>query len=451
MTTSPRNPASPGEPARRYSEGMSKTKTAAGVLVLWVLAMFIQSRLDPRRHYFNPLLEQGKTVNFIEQIKQNAFGPSMLGFREVAAGMLWVKADELFHEGRYADLVPYFSLVTFIDPHQVDVYSTGAWHLMYNFGDARLATQGQAFLDEGIANNPNVWDLYFQRGWVTFDWPVEDYKASLPFFLQSLEHPGVNGEPGPPYLGHIVAHNLERLGRLEDAKNRWRQSIATAEEELARAKATGSASDISYWQQERDVSRMNLDRIVVREVSRADVATHPLDLRLKASVKKVKPRVLQVNAELTGLPRMFSTEDGTESNARVEVVLQDKDYDRLLAEHESDFTWITENLTRFRSIYNIVEANGVVSGAGKPYIPVELDKDPMLEPPRPAAALYPLASEEYELIVRMDPSVRRQPREVQDLLGWTGEGLKNSPQVKTGVSGQRLLEIRIPLKREDIV
>jgi len=451
MVTTPNNTAPTVEPARRYGEGMSRTKTAVAVLVLWVAAMFIQSRLDPRRHYFNPLLEQGKTVNFIEQIKQNAFGPSMLGFREVAAGMLWVKADELFHEGRYEDLVPYFSLVTFIDPHQVDVYSTGAWHLMYNFGDPRMATQGQAFLDEGRANNPNVWDLHFQRGWVTFDWPVEDYKSALPFMVEATKYPGVNGQLGPPFLGHLVAHNLERLGRLEESKAQWRKSIETAEAKLAAAKKSDDKSEITYWQQERDVSQMNLDRIIVREVSRADVKSNPRDVRIEASYKKVEPRVLRVDAKVLGLPQMVSADDGSESNARLEIILQDKNYDALLAKHKDDFEWVTKNLTKYRSIYNIVESNGNVTMGGKPGVRVELNKDPMLEPPRPASKLFPLQSEEYELILRLDPSVRRQPKEVQDVLGWTGEGLKASPQVKTGISGQRIVEMRIPLKKEDIV
>lgn len=429
---------------------MSRALTAAIVLVLWVSAGFVQSRLDPRRPYYNPLLQEGKTVNFIEQIKQNAFGPSMLGFREVAAGMLWVKADELFHQGKYQDLVPYFSLVTFIDPHQVDVYSTGAWHLMYNFGDARLMRQGQAFLDEGIQNNKTIWDLHFQRGWVTFDWPVEDYKSSLPFFEDAATKPGVNGEPAPPFVRHIVAHNLERLGRVEEAKAAWRESADIAQRALDKATAEKDESDIAYWQQERDLSQANLNRVVVREVARADATANARDIRLSASVKRVEPRVLEVQAKMAGLPPLIS-EFGEELNARVEIVVQDKDYDAQLAAHKDDFPWVLANLTKFRSIYNIVETNGTVTEKGSPRIRIELNKDPMLDPPRPATELYPLKSEEYELILRFDPSVRRQPKEVQDVLGWTGEGLKANPQVKKGVSGQNIVEIRIPLKREDIV
>jgi tetratricopeptide (TPR) repeat protein len=428
---------------------MSKTKTAAAVLVLWVLAMVVQSQLDPRRHYYNPMLEKGARANFVESLRENAFGASFLGFREVVAGMLWVKADELFHEGRYQELVPYFSLVTFMDPHQTDVYSTGAWHLMYNFGDPRMIPQGLAFLKEGIQNNPNVWDLYFQRGWVTFDWPVENYAESLPYFKSATKYPGVNGDPTPPFVSHMVAHNLERLGRLEEAKDRWQADINFAEKKMAAAQKAKDATEITYWQQERDVCRMNLDRLVVREIARADLSKNPRAVRIEASVKKQQPRVLQVNAKVLGLPHMIG-DDGSTSNARLEVVLQDKDYDKLLAQHKGDFSWIANNLTRYRSIYNIVEANGVVTDKGKPYMLVELNKDPMLDPPRNPTELYPLQSQNYELILRLDPSVRRQPKELQDVLGWTGEGLKASPQVVKGPSGERMLEVRIPLTKDQI-
>lgn len=442
-------PAPVSDGAYKYGGAMGKRKTAVIVLICWVLAMFVQTRIDPRRHYYNPILGKS-TGGFVDSFRNNLFGASFLGFREVVAGMLWVKADELFHAGRYEDIVPYFSLVTFMDPHQVDVYSTGAWHLMYNFGDSRMNTQGLAFLEEGIKNNPTVWDLYFQRGWVTFDWPVENYKEALPFFVEGATKQGTNGQPPPPYISHVIAHDLTHLGRIREAEAQWRKDLAFAEAKYAAQKKLDDPAQTEYWRQERDVCRQNLDRVLVRDVARKDIAKHPHAVRIEAHVEKVRPRVLKLDARVFGIPQMTES-DGSPTNARMEVVLQDYDYDKQLAAHKTDYAWIGKHLTRYRSIYNIVETNGVVTDKGKPGVLIELDKDPMLEPPRNPVDLYPLDSKKYELILRIDPNVRRQPEAMRDYFGWIGEGLAPGPQTKDSWNGGKFIEYRITLDKDQIV
>jgi hypothetical protein len=409
----------------------------------------VQTRIDPRRHYYNPVLGKHRG-GLIDSLRNNMFGASFLGFREVVAGMLWVKADELFHEGKYQDLVPYFSLVTFMDPHQVDVYSTGAWHLMYNFGDPRMNTQGLAFLEEGIKNNSSVWDLYFQRGWVTFDWPVENYTEALPFFREAATKPGVDGQPAPPYISHVIAHDLTHLGRIKEAEAHWRQDLARAVQKHEEAKKAGDKIETEFWRQEGDVCRDNLNRVLVRDVARQDLAKHPIPVTIQASVEKLKPRVLMVKTKVLGLPTLLES-DGSIANARMEIVLQDHDYDKLLAEHKTDYAWIGKHLTRYRSIYNIVDPNGVVEDRGQPGVKIELDKDPMLDPPRNPVDLFPLDSEKYDLILRGDPNVRRQPESMRDLLGWIGEGIAPGPQTKPSWNGGKFIEYRIVLTKDQIV
>jgi hypothetical protein len=432
----------------RYGEGMSTRKVAIVVAVLWVCAMFVQSRIDIRRHYYNPILNT-PGHSFLDSLRNNMFGASMLGFREVAAGMLWVKADELFHEGKYQELVPYFSLVTFMDPHQVDVYSTGAWHLMYNFGDARMVPQGMAFLDEGIANNRNVWDLYFQKGWSMFDWPVENYDGALPLFRAALLHNGMDGTAPPRYIAHMVAHCLVRMNRLDEAKAQWRDCIAKAETEMANAKRANSLSDQTYWQQERDVCRMNLSLVTVRQAYRRSLPQHLKTITVQVDLKNMGPRILGMKCRLTGIPVLHDT-GGDVTNARTEIVVQDKDYDKLLAAHSKDFAWIGKHLTRLRTIYNIVESDGRILSRKAEWIPLDLSKDTTLDPPRKPEDLFPLESKQYEVIVRLDPRVRRQPEAVQDELGWVGEGIAPGKDVIPGPDNGRIVEKRIVVPREMI-
>jgi hypothetical protein len=82
------------------------------------------------------------------------------GFRQVISGLLWVRADSFFHQGNYDAILPLIRIITWLDPNFLDVYSTGAWHIMYNFtdeqqrSDRRYIPLGLALLDEGLPATP---------------------------------------------------------------------------------------------------------------------------------------------------------------------------------------------------------------------------------------------------------------------------------------------------------
>jgi len=435
----------PGTAAPR---GIPVPRLVAIIAILFVAIGLVQTRLDQRRGLYNPSVNDPKR-GLAASIRNNVFGASLLGIREVAAGMLWVKADELFHEGKYTDLIPYFKLVTFLDPHQIDVYSTGAWHLSYNIGDARLVPQSAAFLDEGIANNETIWDLYFQKGWLLFDWPAEDYEAALPLFEEAARHPGTDGTPAPPYITHMIAHALARQGRVSEAIAKWERNMAFGETNIAKAKQTKDETENRYWQQERDVCRNNRDLLVIRRTAREDISQNPKRVFFTADIKKVGSRLLEVRVRSHGIPPLADNL-GEESNGRLELILQDKDYDKLAEEHKKDLVWITQNLTRYRSIYNIIERNGTITDRSKPVIRVELNKDPA-DLGRNPMDIFPLSSDQYELILRFHPRVRRQPEAVQNEFGWVGEGLAPGGQTQPGPTGSQMIEKRFTLSRDDIL
>lgn len=452
MTTTPQ-PTNPIDtprgidPAERYGHAMSKVKVGVAVLALWIASMFVQTELDKTRKYYNPTAANPKS--FVQGLRDNMFGASMLGFREVAAGMLWVKADELFHEGKYTELVPYFSLVTFMDPHQIDVYSTGAWHLLYNFQDSRMVTQGLAFLEQGVKNNPSIWDLYFQMGWNNFDWPVESYEAAYPWLKQAATKKGTDGSPAPRFVDHLVGHALSRQGRVQESLDQWQRCIDYAEAELVKAQKEKDTNMERYWQQERDISRNNFQLVLVRSVARGDIGKNPLPLSMDVNVKRIAPRTLRLTGKINNLP-VLRDMYGEIVNARVEVRLEDKNYNQLLEQHKDDLAWIPENLTRFRSIYNIVDPDGTITNGRDKYVDIDLVKDPA-DLGRTSDMVYPLKSDEFDVVVRFDPRVRRQPEAVQATLGWVGEGLKKGPDVVEGPNGSRALEKRITFSREQIL
>src|SRR5579872_6288084 len=90
----------------------------------------------------------------------------LLGFREAVADMMWIQVDQYFHEGRYDKIMPLCYMITAMDPGWVDVYTTGAWHMGYNFGDRRLVPAAIDFDRRGAENNPKNYDMRYEVGWM---------------------------------------------------------------------------------------------------------------------------------------------------------------------------------------------------------------------------------------------------------------------------------------------
>ncbi len=102
--------------------------------------------------------------------------------------MLWVRTDEFFHNGDYEAIMPMIRIITWLDPHQIDVYETGAWHMDYNFTDSqersdrRYIPLSLALINEGIANNPDEPDLYADKAFVHYFRKIQDYPQSADAF-----------------------------------------------------------------------------------------------------------------------------------------------------------------------------------------------------------------------------------------------------------------------------
>ena len=120
--------------------------------------IFTQYLIDPGVRELNKGQRQGSLVGLSNEF---ILGP-MLGLQQAVAGALWVRADEFFHEGDYDAILPIVRMVTWLDPHHLDVYITGAWHLAYNFTDSaersdrRYIPAAQKLLEEGDANNSRI-------------------------------------------------------------------------------------------------------------------------------------------------------------------------------------------------------------------------------------------------------------------------------------------------------
>lgn len=221
------------------------------------------------------------------------------GFRQVIAGLLWVRADSFFHSGNYDAILPLLRLITWLDPNWLDVYSTGAWHLMYNFtdtdqrSDRRYLPVGIALLDEGIAANSTVFDLYKEKGWNYYD-KIRDYDQAVKAYEQARDN-----DPNHDInvVEHLLAHSLDRLGDPDRAIKAWEDAMARHKERADAAQGKAGQEEVESRNRQGYKSASNNRRIVaVRKYCRPrDIARlGPVDANLQISVTRIRPGVIKV-------------------------------------------------------------------------------------------------------------------------------------------------------------
>ena len=222
-----------------------RTILSVAGLVLLALAAIMQNRIDPGRLEYHVKENVANTQAAMGGLNNEFMLLPLLGFREAAAGLLWVRCDEFFHSGDYDAILPLVRLITWLDPHADNVYVTGAWHLDYNFTDAsersdrRYIAPALALLDEGIINNPNIPDIKFEKGWQCYD-KVKDFASAEVAFWDAIRGPkgdfmthgakDQDNEGYYPYAAplkdlHMLAHTYEKRGRIPDAMAMWDKAL----------------------------------------------------------------------------------------------------------------------------------------------------------------------------------------------------------------------------------
>lgn len=431
-------------------------------------------------------------------------GAAAMGMREAVAGILWARADEFFHNGEYEAIPPIVRVVTWLDPHQLDVYSTGAWHLDYNFvdkeqrSDRRYIPPAIALLKEGIVNNPDLYDLYFELGWMHYQQKIKDYNNAAYWIGEAAKRdsrdPNTGDKlPRPGFVDRMLAHAYERIGDIEKAEKLWRKALKLSEIRAEKEKHR----DMSYYQ-EVDVCKRNLGLMLLRHAWRnGDMGAYkrgiemlasikqpdkdqiralaaakknyaefkakgiapkdvypPVDAKFNVTWKKLSPKVLLIEGTANLVPaeeyKGLASEPYTlwyqtnetyppkrrakfKNGARVRILLSDLDYDYFNMKGLDEFNWeVDKNQT--------VMMDDTAIRDGKFSISIdmsEIDK-------------YPFTKDEYRLSVWVNP--QEAPIDVQDRIGWLGEGLtdKNCLDTKT-IPGVRIIRKDFILKRSDIL
>jgi hypothetical protein len=172
-------------------------------LLLTVFALALLLALVPLQesiHKARPsLFDPDRTVRRASAI---SIGPTpaviaaLGGFRNVAADLLWLKAERVWHGGDWWAMLPILDAVTELDPHFILAWQVYGWHAAYNLhaeSETRVDRRywlgkGVAVLEQAVEANPDNWEMIFELGWTLYDRAHEPWRASE-YFLRADKFP----------------------------------------------------------------------------------------------------------------------------------------------------------------------------------------------------------------------------------------------------------------------
>jgi len=387
--------------------------------ILLLIATVLQRGIDPT---LEDLHKNDRSLMAEGGLNNEFMLLPLLGFREAAAGLLWVRCDEFFHSGDYDAILPLVRVITWLDPHADNIYVTGAWHLDYNFTDSsersdrRYIAPAMALLDEGIRNNMNIPDIKFEKGWHNYD-KVKDFTFAEQAFLLADQTPPLKESDDYPYGSplktlHILAHTYEKQGRIPEALATWQRALDRSAETMARKKNDYSVKQL------RAAEQHNHDELLQRYYNRYTATKHdainptkypavvspdasgkpaPWDVSFQPQIEVTRPKVLKVSGQ-------FNSADG----ARVDVRVTDWDYkERPTGPNQLNNFDIDLSQTILMDSISV----------RKNHFERELDmsKDPKM---------YSFSSDAYRLTLSYNP--RATAPHLQDRFGWSGEGMTDA-------------------------
>ena len=198
-----------------------RSASIAAIILLFLLLSPLQNQIDLQRK------EMGFEQRMLLMPGQVAGNLALGGFKGLAADLLWLQVEDLFHSGQSFKMLPLFKSVTFLQPKFITPWAVGGWHLAYNISvmvkdkpkeEAAWIQAGVDFLKEGITYNPERYDLYFELGW-TFFHKVKNYAEAAKYLELACKF------PGPDYLPNVLAHAYEKNGQVDRAIKIWEEII----------------------------------------------------------------------------------------------------------------------------------------------------------------------------------------------------------------------------------
>lgn len=112
-------------------------------------------------------------------------------FRIVASNLIWLNVVDRYHHeymeqgGNWqtnGSLLPFLKIITWLDPHFIQAYDVAGAIL----SGLQRYDEGQKFLADGIRNNPESWQLYYDVA-MLHAWYRRDARSALPYARRAYE------------------------------------------------------------------------------------------------------------------------------------------------------------------------------------------------------------------------------------------------------------------------
>ncbi|MBS1719877.1 MAG: hypothetical protein JST35_05470 [Armatimonadetes bacterium] len=384
-----------------------------------------------------------KTGNVVGSLAPDQIFLSLFGFREFLAGILWVKADGFFEDGNYDAVLPIIRLCTLLDPKQVDIYTTGMWHIAYNFtdednrSDRRYIPVALALGREGCKNNDYTYELFFETGWTWFHKIQDDFPKAVYYLEEARKRPDMLNA-----RKNVLSQAYFRNGDPMKAVNEYLDLEAKAEDLYIREPTFPNS-------QNRDTVQKNLDNTLVRMAQRGWFAqntdqgksenwfskyaydTKPaFDTNFSIKVTVVEPNVFRCEGTWDVLP----------VGTRIRVILKDADYPN---GRPAGMDWEGGPNTTVQ----FEPPKGITYMQDELYVKnrrfnkkLDLSRDP---------TMYSFAKDKYVLEFYYTP--RLAPAHIQDKFGWNGEGMTDSLFLNTAIRpGQRVMYCKMDISKDMI-
>jgi len=480
--------------------------------VIFVAVIVVQSATDPQYMKIRKAGTPVSSVNAKEsqelmvQLPGQFLLASFAGFKEVIAGALWIRADDFFDNDHFEAIIPIVRLVTWLEPHNVDVYSTGAWHLDYNFvdenqmSDKRFIPASIALMKEGIANNPDTWELYFELAWTHYNKKLNDYRTGLKYMLMAAQHQGLDPNTGKPiprpaYVDRMIAHQYEKVGEFDKAIDYWKLARARAEASIGKhdddtaddtalitcdrnlvllyLRLAWRYGNMDYYRKGVELYRkmaaqkgVTPDIVAAAKAAEADyakrMAAHnpprdalkPIDMGFSVKFEKLKPRVFLISgalnlvkmSEYAGLASECVTHiyenDAKAPKDRRQQWINGGRVSWMLTDLDykmvipETFTWKVD-----RSKLAVWDTIPVLDGKYKS-LPIDLSGND---------AFYPFKAQRYRLVVWVSPQEPGTDETLQDRVGWKGEAFTGKYLDTKMQPGYRCFRWETILDRKDLL
>jgi tetratricopeptide (TPR) repeat protein len=173
--------------------------------------------------------------------------PLSLGYREAAAGVIWVRFLAYFGEehevrGSFDHLEPYLMSVVELDPYFYRAYSVGSMYAIYNGtlitrADVELSIR---MLERGLRYFPDDGDLHYYLGFqYYFELPQtvgdDEAERARRTGMDELCTAALLGG-GPAFLPLLCSSMAERRGLDDVAQERLLQTLVETEDERTRTR-----------------------------------------------------------------------------------------------------------------------------------------------------------------------------------------------------------------------